>query len=524
MKYSRIPSTITRSFWDGSVAIAENRKMEVLIYQKDNRREIKFPVGDRESRVAILSCHAPDGKETVISIYDKEAGKITLSINDPGGRKESIRRAIKDLMARTLTRKEENKGNDFHAAIEDVLLEKINNWLDDSRTNFCEKEFDKWHNDACKAVLEVLQDYYTNNNGTKVEYGKAQKIVNMTMKGLYCLKDADQKDRHFEHCHIPLDSFTLEWFKRAIVEQEGLSKGKVDSWSTLQYGEINKPTYMVTRKKTDETENQDNTEADRDASSQEYYTYNYIVNRIRDYFDDTNKNNPYKGLTPFQAEFYIWQEIQLHLATEALFGQDIGRDAAMDYADQHYAVKPNGNEFGKATRNFSLYTDIFRKLPLEDKMHFLKERMEQMLTTINNDPSTSESFEVRFEYENAKECLDAFSNGIAIFIPDVDNIEENKKYTTIRNYIIKYNKPDYVLESKNEEYFLVIYKESVNKANNLVNYIKNQKLAKFVWCKDSKSCYKKVYGCSAPVRRHTIQLTACEGGLELTIGDKNSKS
>lgn len=523
MKYSTDPGVISKSFWNGAIAIAEKRSNEINIDWKNNYKIIKFPVGDKEFREATLSCRAPDGKERTFSVYDENNRKVILSINDQEGRREAIHRAIKDLMARTLKRKEENKGKDFNKAIEDALLPNIYEWLNDSRKDFSEKAFDEWHAKTCDKVLKVLQDYYTNNNETEVEYGKAQKIVNMTMKGLYCLKDADQKDRYFKHCHIPLDSFTLEWFKRAIVEQEGLSKGKVDSWSTLQYGEINKPTYIVKRKKTDETENQDNTAANKEANSSEYYTYKRIVDLIRMHFVNS-KENPYKGLTPFQAEFYIWQEIQLHLATEALFGQDIGRDAAMDYADQHYAVKPNGIEFGEATRNFSLYTDMFRKLPLEDKMHFLKERMEQMLTTINNDPSTSESFEVRFEYENAKECLDAFSNGIAIFISEVDNIEENKKYTTIRNYINKYNKPDYVLESKNEEYFLVIYKESVNKANNLVNYIKNQKLAKFVWCKDSKSCYKKVYGCSAPVRRHTIQLTACEGGLELTIGEKNSKS
>ena len=236
-------------------------------------------------------------------------------------------------------------------------------------------------------------------------YGKAQKIVNMMFKHLYCLNGADAYKDYFKYCHMVLDNFTLEWFKREVGEK------RIVSWSNLIYKE----------------------------PFADHNDYMFYQEKIRKYFmPTTSSKHTYIGLTPFQAEFYIWPEIQLHLATEALFGQNIGRDAAMDYADQHYAVKPNSNEFGEATRNFSLYTDMFRKLPLEDKMHFLKERMEQMLTTINNDPSTSESFEVRFEYENAKECLDAFSNGIAIFIPEVDNIEENKKYTTIRNYITKY--------------------------------------------------------------------------------------
>ena len=210
MKYSTDPGVISKSFWNGAIAIAEKRSNEINIYWKNNYKIIKFPVGDKEFREATLSCRAPDGKERTFSVYDENNRKVILSINDQEGRREAIHRAIKDLMARTLKRKEENKGKDFNKAIEDALLPNIYEWLNDSRKDFSEKAFDEWHAKTCDKVLKVLQDYYTNNNETEVEYGKAQKIVNMTMKGLYCLKDADQKDRYFEHCHTATTSPWLQ--------------------------------------------------------------------------------------------------------------------------------------------------------------------------------------------------------------------------------------------------------------------------------------------------------------------------
>ena len=48
---------------------------------------------------------------------------------------------------------------------------------------------------------------------TKITYGKAQKIVNMTMKQLYCFDNAPTyKNSVFQYCHIPIDSVILEFF------------------------------------------------------------------------------------------------------------------------------------------------------------------------------------------------------------------------------------------------------------------------------------------------------------------------
>jgi hypothetical protein len=139
--------------------------------------------------------------------------------------------------------------------------------------------FDDWHHETCVLFFNTLKDDYEN-----LCYGKAQKIVNMMFKHLYCLDGAEKYDRdgYFKYCHLILDSFTLEWFKRNVVEG-----GKVGVWSNLQY----------------------------DTAENEYDNYTYYVSKVKEHF---NKNS-INGLTPFQFEFYMWPDMQVQMAAEAFY-------------------------------------------------------------------------------------------------------------------------------------------------------------------------------------------------------------
>lgn len=44
---------------------------------------------------------------------------------------------------------------------------------------------------------------------------------------------------------------------------------------------------------------------------------------IREYFKSGNTSNNYDGLTPFQAEFYIWPEMQYEISAQNLLNQDL---------------------------------------------------------------------------------------------------------------------------------------------------------------------------------------------------------
>ena len=381
--------------------------------------------------------------------------KVTLSLQTQVGREEAIQRAIKDLMARTLTRREETKEWDFNQAVKNVLLPKLKDWLEDDRTDFSEEAFDTWHAGSCKAVLDVLQEYYTNNDkdGSDVQYGKAQKIVNMTMKGLYCLKDAEKKNRYFEHCHIALDSFTLEWFKRNVIPWCGRDyncwiKGLQEVSYTSQQGQLWLTNREGKQKKTVMREKlADCTPTDAEALTQYlrktdksvqperipepywtqlrevelskvaaggyfpadltgsrmiswsvlpqlggyHYGYDEYVRWIRVYFATNSTytdEDAQKPLTAFQAEFYIWLEIQLELAAEAFYGQDIGKAEAVDEAQSKEGWPKQWKNDHMADKSldeqFKWCKERFKEEPLENKMKYLNERIKKLNELFGN--------------------------------------------------------------------------------------------------------------------------------------------
>ena len=195
---------------------------------------------------------------------------------------------VKQRAAKKLAKSKEEK-NAIVEGRTDYLIEELKNakfykrFVDYFNTDNSPKnqeEFNEWHHNTCKLFLKTLEKDYVN-----LCYGKAQKIVNMMFKHLYCLNGAEEYDKqgYFKYCHLTLDSFTLEWFHRNVVK-----KGKVGIWSNLRYNE----------------------------SVTEYENYTYYISKIETYF---NNNNIENGLTPFQFEFYMWPEIQLELAAEAFF-------------------------------------------------------------------------------------------------------------------------------------------------------------------------------------------------------------
>lgn len=161
----------------------------------------------------------------------------------------------------------------------------------------------------CEEFLAVIEPKYLGG----LKYGKAQKIVNMTFKNAYCLQHneikEDQFEKYFEYCHMPLDSITLEWFKRTQTWlkdycKNGHSKGSCDflckylpeSWSNM---------------KSDDSGNR--------------YGYETIQKKIRDYLKEYAAENIatkyLKDYTPLQAEFFVWKYMQLELAAEGVYKQ-----------------------------------------------------------------------------------------------------------------------------------------------------------------------------------------------------------
>jgi len=170
--------------------------------------------------------------------------------------------------------------------------------------------FDSWHNNTCNSFINDCRDA-----NISIKYGKAQKIVNMSFKYLYCLCDETENKGHFDFCHMPLDTYILNWFCDNVVvsldaekrAQVKIDKIKKTSWSNLEYG-----------------------------SSEETYTYMWIQSRIRDYLG--TQNHQYKAaedkpLTPFLAEFYIWPEQKYLEACKSFCNQPFLNENYPGYSD-----------------------------------------------------------------------------------------------------------------------------------------------------------------------------------------------
>ena len=207
---------------------------------------------------------------------------------------KSIENAYKDIMVRTLKRKEIEKTSNNFKKFKNLILE----YIDKGTFPEASDDFDKFHNKLCLSVLECLELEYV-----EVKYGKAQKLVNMTFKYLYCTKYISDNDKRslFDNCHIALDSIILEWLYKYVYpnykidnqelnesdnpHDSNLTRDCTPSWSNLIYSK------------------------DQDLVYDNKYTYNFFIKIIRKYFDNINID-----ITPFQAEFIIWREMQMELA------------------------------------------------------------------------------------------------------------------------------------------------------------------------------------------------------------------
>lgn len=164
---------------------------------------------------------------------------------DENGGKKAINAAFKDFTSRTLRKidPDVNVSVDEESRKEALkhLSAKFEEYFKAPEKN--KDDFNAWHEQCCK---EFQTEYNKLLEGKyhKIKYGKAQKIVNMTFKYLFCYVDADRYIGHFQYCHMPLDSFTLTWYRREAkkyMKQNGElwyqdNKNRVDNltWSDME--------------------------------------------------------------------------------------------------------------------------------------------------------------------------------------------------------------------------------------------------------------------------------------------------
>lgn len=172
-----------------------------------------------------------------------------------------------------------------------TLLDNLFNKLAEALFNFVvvdpvktESEFDEWHKNQCNEFVRGFNAITKNKEVDPIAYGKAQKIINVSFKYIYCLKDADKYLDKFTHCHMVLDRYTYS---------EGFYKNEVIPWCNSVSGSKGHRSTGFTS-----------------WSYLEYYEYITIQNNIRQFLNATVEYVDTAGakLSPLQAEFYIFNK------------------------------------------------------------------------------------------------------------------------------------------------------------------------------------------------------------------------
>ena len=153
-----------------------------------------------------------------------------------------------------------------------------------------EREFDDKHNELCTHITDQKFFNFT--------YGHAQKIINMAFKYLSCMTDADKYNEIFKQCHMPLDSRTLEWYKRTYFYNTCDPIAKLtsdDTWSKLTFEKYKAISDLIKK-------NLKHPEQTVGPAKDDCFSVYKHINCLPQ--------------CPLEAEFIIWPEMQLHMAAE----------------------------------------------------------------------------------------------------------------------------------------------------------------------------------------------------------------
>lgn len=157
------------------------------------------------------------------------------SISDDEAVLHAVELAYRDMSPRTI------KGhgaidNEEIAALRKSLAESVIDKLN-GNAPASQADFDAVHEELCESFLTQYNDLLVKNGLERQAFGKAQKIVNMAFKYLYCFEDSAEYDVWFEYAHMPIDSIVNEWWK-----DDGITS------CTLTWSNLNKDEYYFFQK------------------------------------------------------------------------------------------------------------------------------------------------------------------------------------------------------------------------------------------------------------------------------------
>ena len=194
-------------------------------------------------------------------------GNVHLSLFDKDHIFKVLQKAYMAMSPRTLG-KGKAKGAKISIKNRNIVLSTLADKFIDyfSSSAKSEKEFNEWHSQTCNEFMDSFNALLKKSQYTRImNYGKAQKIVNVAFKYFYMFCDSGEISvQYFEFCHFTIDKYTLRWYNKYNI---GASYTK--SWSNM--------------------------------SEKEYFR---IQSEIFAHIRKTTSD-----ITPFLAEFEIWSDL-----------------------------------------------------------------------------------------------------------------------------------------------------------------------------------------------------------------------
>ena len=125
------------------------------------------------------------------------------------------------------------KGSNVY--IDQNIKGEILNWFSDEILKYIlngtDKSYDEWHSMLGNAFVVKVNNELFKDKYYPMQYGKAQKLINMTMKYLSTCDNADKYEERFKDCHMALDSKILDWYYNEV--RPDIKKSYRKSWSSL---------------------------------------------------------------------------------------------------------------------------------------------------------------------------------------------------------------------------------------------------------------------------------------------------
>ncbi len=259
------------------------------------------------------------------------------------------------------------KGHDPAIQIESITWLKNRFITDPPFACTSTTDFDIWHTNTCNDYCTAMNNFISANHFSfHMTHGRAQKVLNMTFKYLYCSSAVweSKVNSIAPYLHMTLDGYTLRWYKEVVVNYINstrqpntpkLKVGDISDWSKMnepgkhRYIDIQNRIreYLLTATAYRYTINTSIIDDGLEAENTEH-SQNESSTTVNVPFDPQRK-------APFFAEFVVWEgEIVRTKIDNLLKGLN---STFQNWAENKWAVNQN-IEADLKTKLITLYNHI----------------------------------------------------------------------------------------------------------------------------------------------------------------------